>query len=61
MRGMLVLERRKAMLTVKKLNPFSMYQDYITSLVDSGQRSVLYWDVMRRLTLLPSSNLIFEA
>ena len=36
------------MITAQKLNPFSIHQDYLAYLVDAGQRSVLYWDVMRR-------------
>jgi pimeloyl-ACP methyl ester carboxylesterase len=48
MRDMLASERRISMITAQKLNPFSIHQDYIAYLVDAGQRSVLYWDVMRR-------------
>jgi pimeloyl-ACP methyl ester carboxylesterase len=32
----------------KKFDQFFSYQEYVSYLVDAGQRSVLYWDVMRR-------------
>jgi hypothetical protein len=32
----------------KTFDPFLGYQDYVSYLADAGQRSVLYWDVMRR-------------
>jgi pimeloyl-ACP methyl ester carboxylesterase len=32
----------------KRFDQFFSYQDYVSYLVDAGQRSVLYWDVMRR-------------
>jgi pimeloyl-ACP methyl ester carboxylesterase/uncharacterized tellurite resistance protein B-like protein len=32
----------------KKLNPFLAYKDLLEYLIDAGQRTVLYWDVMRQ-------------
>jgi len=32
----------------QNVNPLSVYKDLIEYLVDAGQRSVLYWDVMRQ-------------
>ena len=31
-----------------KFDPFSSYHHFVSYLMDAGQRSVLYWDVMRR-------------
>jgi pimeloyl-ACP methyl ester carboxylesterase len=36
------------MTTAQNFNPFLAHQDLTAYLVDAGQRSVLYWDVMRR-------------
>ena len=32
----------------KKLNPFPAYKDLLEYLIDAGQRTVLFWDVMRQ-------------
>ena len=32
----------------KRLNPFLAYKDLLEYLIDAGQRTVLYWDVMRQ-------------
>ena len=36
------------MTETKIFNPFSAYKDMLEYLIDAGQRSVLYWDVMRQ-------------
>jgi hypothetical protein len=36
------------MTETKTFNPFSAYKDMLEYLVDAGQRTILYWDVMRR-------------
>jgi pimeloyl-ACP methyl ester carboxylesterase len=36
------------MAETKTFNPFSAYKDMLEYLVDAGQRTILYWDVMRQ-------------
>jgi pimeloyl-ACP methyl ester carboxylesterase len=36
------------MTETKIFNPFSAYKDMLEYLIDAGQRTVLYWDVMRQ-------------
>ncbi|MBF0228882.1 MAG: DUF3141 domain-containing protein [Desulfamplus sp.] len=36
------------MIVSQKFNLFSISQDYVSYMMDAAQRSVLYWDVMRR-------------